>query len=48
VTTASPAGQLRITGDGVVPHRAAALLLTGAVAAPGAQPGTGTGSRTTA
>jgi hypothetical protein len=48
VTTASAAGQLRIIGDGAVPHQAAALLLIEATAVPGEQPGTGTGSRTAA
>jgi DNA (cytosine-5)-methyltransferase 1 len=43
-------GQLRIIGNGVVPHQAAAALrlLTGIAAVPGAPPGTGTGMRAAA
>ena len=42
--------QLRIIGNGVVPHQAAAALwlLTGLAAVPGAPPGTGTGMRAAA
>ena len=42
--------QLRIIGNGVVPHQAAAALrlLAGLAAVPGAPPGAGTGMRAAA